>query len=405
MITTEMYKTILDVKGRNLSEVRKYNSTMVMNATFTGDVGYKQVYILDKDEGWKYEDAKYSKHATPSILKDAVDYYLEFRPEIHYPVGTYVFIPDDKNKKIGFEEDEPIDPFQDENFDVNKLWMIVGRNDAVKFVRYNIIKCNWNFRWIAKMNGENKVLNVWGAVRNANSYTSGVWTADYTTALDNVTNAWIPDTYLLYEDRILDYNLCDTRYLRHEHRFMLTHNKLDPKVYSVTKVQDLVPQGIIKLTLKQDELDEIKDNVDLMLCDYYNGSGEIVTKQESHVDSSARSYIWSAIVDENGILQRNRAQDKILHIAKFSYFNVEFYLKNKIQDLNTEWRIDYNGNSDLSDEEIKHLCDLLVMRQIDKTTISIKPAKTNKLIGEKFILSVQDSNGDYASSIELEVQK
>ena len=142
-----------------------------------------------------------------------------------------------------------------------------------------------------------------------------------------------------------------------------------------------------------------------MLCNYYNGSGEIVTKQESHVDSSARSYIWSAIVDENGILQRNRAQNKILHIAKFSYFNAEFYLKNKLQDLNTEWRIDYNGNSDLSDEEIKHLCDLLVMRQIDKTTISIKPAKTNKLIGEKFILSVQDSNGDYASSIELEVQK
>ena len=47
--------------------------------------------------------------------------------------------------------------------------MIVGRNDANEFVRYNIIKCNWNFRWIARMNGENKVLNVWGSVRNANS--------------------------------------------------------------------------------------------------------------------------------------------------------------------------------------------------------------------------------------------
>ena len=186
---------------------------------------------------------------------------------------------------------------------------------------------------------------------------------------------------------------------------MLTHNKLDPKVYSVTKVQDLVPQGIIKLTLKQDELDETKDNVDLMLCNYYNGSGEIVTKQESHVDDTARSFLWSAIVDENGVLQRNREQNNILHIATISYFNVEFFLKNKLQDLNAEWRIDYNGTSDLSEDEIKHLCDLIVMRQIDKSTISIKPAKTNKLIGERFILSVQDSNGDYASSIELEVQK
>ena len=405
MITSDMYKTMLNVKGKNLSQVRQYNSAMVMNATFTGDIGYKRVYILDKEEGWKYEDAKYSKHATPSILKDAVDYYLQFRPRVHYPVGTYVFIPNDMDYNIGFEEEDPVDPFKDENFDVNKLWLIVGKNDANEFVRYNIIKCNWNFRWIARVNGENKILNVWGAVRNANSYTSGVWTADYTTALDNITNAWIPDIFLLYEDKLSDYDLCDTRYLRHDHRFMLTHNKLDPKVYAVTKVQDLVPQGIIKLTLKQDELNNVRDNVDLMLCDYYNNFGEVVTKQESHIDDTARSFLWSAIVDENGVLQRNQEQDNILHIAVISYFNVEFFLKGKLQDLNAEWRINYNGSSELSEDEIKHLCDLMVMRQIDKSTISIKPAKTNKLIGEKFILSVQDSNGDYASSIELEVQK
>lgn len=405
MITSDMYKTMLNVKGKNLSQVRQYNSAMVMNATFTGDIGYKRVYILDKEEGWKYEDAKYSKHATPSILKDAVDYYLQFRPRVHYPVGTYVFIPNDMDYNIGFEEEDPVDPFKDENFDVNKLWLIVGKNDANEFVRYNIIKCNWNFRWIARVNGENKILNVWGAVRNANSYTSGVWTADYTTALDNITNAWIPDIFLLYEDKLSDYDLCDTRYLRHDHRFMLTHNKLDPKVYAITKVQDLVPQGIIKLTLKQDELNNVRDNVDLMLCDYYNSFGEVVTKQESHIDDTARSFLWSAIVDENGVLQRNQEQDNILHIAVISYFNVEFFLKGKLQDLNAEWRINYNGTSELSEDEIKHLCDLMVMRQIDKSTISIKPAKTNKLIGERFILSVQDSNGDYASSIELEVQK
>ena len=110
-------------------------------------------------------------------------------------------------------------------------------------------------------------------------------------------------------------------------------------------------------------------------------------------------------MDEDGVLQRNQTQNKILYIAKTSYFNVEFFLKNKLQDLNAEWRIEYNGDSDLTEDEINHLCDLLVMRQIDKSTLSIKPAKTNKLVGEKFILSVQDSNGDYASSVELEVQK
>ena len=57
MITSDMYQTMLNNKGRNLSQVRQYNSAMVMNATFTGDIGYKRVYILDKEEGWIYEDA------------------------------------------------------------------------------------------------------------------------------------------------------------------------------------------------------------------------------------------------------------------------------------------------------------------------------------------------------------
>lgn len=236
-------------------------------------------------------------------------------------------------------------------------------------------------------------------------YTSGVWTADYSVSLDNITNAWVPDTYLIYNDKLSDFELCDTRYLRHEQRFMLTHNKLDPKVYAVTKVQDLIPQGIIKLTLKQDELDDVKDNVDLMVCDYYSDFGEIVTKQESGYDTSAVGFLWSAKIDENGILQKNQEQDHILHIAQTSYFNCEFFLKQKLQDLLAEWRIEYSGSSVLTDKEKEHLCGLLVMRQIDKTTISIRPSKSNKLIGEKFLLTVQDKNGNYAISIELEVQQ
>ena len=215
----------------------------------------------------------------------------------------------------------------------------------------------------------------------------------------------MPDTFLIYGDALSTYELCDTRYLRHEQRFFLTHNQLDPKVYAITKVQDLVPQGIIKLTLKQGELDNVRDNVDLMVCDYYNGSGEVVIKKETHIDETARSYIWSAVVDDDGILQCNHEQNRIIHLATLSYYNVEFFLKGVLQDLNSEWRIDYNGDSDLTDEEKQHLCDLIVIRQINKTTISVRAGKTKKLIGEKFILSVQDSIGDYASSIELEVQE
>lgn len=400
-----MYKTMLNNKGSTLHKVRRNHSDMIMNATFTGDIGYKKVYILDKDNGWHYEDAKYSKHATPSILKDAVDNYLQFRPKVHYPVGTYVFIPDDTSFDIGFEETEPSNPFKDLNFNMNKLWLIVGRDDANDFVRYNILKCNWEFKWVVNYNGENRIMNIIGCVRNANSYTSGVWTADYSVSLDNITNAWVPDTYLIYDNKISDFELCDTRYLRHEQRFMLTHNRLDPKVYAVTKVQDLIPQGVIKLTLKQDELNDVRDNLDLMICDYYSDSGEILPRRENELDKPVITLLWGAVINEDGILMKNRQPENVLHIAQTTYYNVEFLSNGQPLKMDSEWRIKYIGTSDLTDEEKEQLCNMLIMRQIDNDAISIRPSKANRLIGERFELTVQDLSGDYTLSYNLEVQQ
>lgn len=405
MITANMYKTMLNNKGGTLHKARRNHSDMIMNATFTGDIGYKKVYILDKDNGWHYEDAKYSKHATPSILKDAVDNYLQFRPKVHYPVGTYVFIPDDTSFDIGFEETEPSNPFKDLNFNMNKLWLIVGRDDANDFVRYNILKCNWEFKWVVNYNGENRIMNIIGCVRNANSYTSGVWTADYSVSLDNITNAWVPDTYLIYDNKISDFELCDTRYLRHEQRFMLTHNKLDPKVYAVTKVQDLIPQGIIKLTLKQDELNDVRDNLDLMICDYYSDSGEILPRRENELDKPVITLLWGAVINEDGILMKNHQPENVLHIAQTTYYNVEFLSNGQPLKMDSEWRIKYIGTSDLTDEEKEQLCNMLIMRQIDNDAISIRPSKANRLIGERFELTVQDLSGDYTLSYNLEVQQ
>lgn len=414
MISQDSYRTMLLSKGKNLSQVRQFDSAIVMNNTFTGDIGYKKVFILNKDKGWIYEDAKHSKHATPSILRDAVDYYLQFRPKIHYPIGTYVFIPNDMDYGLGFSEESPDDPFQDENFDINKLWMIVGRNDANEFVRYNIIKCNWNFRWVYKLHGENVIMNVFGSVRGANSYTAGVWSADYSTELDNVINAWFPDTYLLYGDKLKEYNLCDTRYYQHEQRFMLTHNQLDPKVYYVTKVQDLVPQGIIKSTLKQGELDEVRDNVELMLCDYYDASGEIALIEPTGEDVHKTSYIWTGHVNSEGELEidyvnqeiRDRDYNK-LNIGATYYYAVEFYDNDNtdvISGIDPEWRIDLIDTEGLSEKEIQHLDNLMVMTKFDESILSIRVGKSSKLIGKSFTLSVMDKDGEYASSMTLEVQ-
>lgn len=166
MIDLDTYSYYLKSKGRNLAEVRKNQSDKLMNATFLGDVGYKRVYILDPEKGWKYTDAHYSKHSAASIVKDEVDSYLQFRPKEHYPIGTYVFIPDDTDFDLDIDEEHPFEG------NTRNLWLIVGRNDAKQFVRYLVLRCNWNLKWVVGYGDQKKILNCWCIARNANSYTS-----------------------------------------------------------------------------------------------------------------------------------------------------------------------------------------------------------------------------------------
>ena len=414
-----MYKSMLTSRGKNLSQARRNQSDMIMNATFTGDTGYERVYILDPENGWHYEDAKYSKHATVSILKDAVDYYLQFRPKVHYPVGVYVFIPDDTDDDIGFKEFEPVDPFKDERFNLNKLWMIVNKNDETQFVRYNILKCNWDFKWICKIHGEWKLMHVIGASRNANSYTSGVWNADYTTGLDNITNGWVPDTHYLYGDEGLKkYDLCDTRYMAHEQRFVMSHNAINPKVYEITKVVDLNPMGIINLTLKQDEWDEKRDNRELLVCNYYDDTGEtkIIIPEAEPQDTTLTSYIYTAHINENGELEKDYVDQEErdsnynkLRINGTYYFVAEYYtgvvggVLITDPDKKSEWKLELKDTDGLTNAEIKHLDGLMIMEKIDDNIISIHPKKAFTLIGHSFVLTVTDLTGESCSIIELEV--
>ena len=157
MIDLHDYKKFLSLQGQHLGEVRKNESDMIMNATFTGDIAYRKVYILSKEEGWQFVDAKFSKHVAASTSKDAVDSYLQFRPKVHYPVGTYVFIPDDTNYHLTVspipvedeqEKEDQVCPKVEEEitYDINgedplwdgakNLWLIVGRTDSKQFVRY-----------------------------------------------------------------------------------------------------------------------------------------------------------------------------------------------------------------------------------------------------------------------------
>ena len=395
MVTLDMYKNNLMSHGRNLSEIRKKQSYNIINDTFTGDPNYKKVYILTKN-GWKYEDAKYQIHTTPSILKDAVDYYLQFRPKTHYPIGSYVFVPDDTNDDINIPKEYLNNPFALPDEYMDQLWMITGRDNSNMFVRYNILQCNWNFKWM----NDGEVYKCWGAVRSANSYTSGKWTDEISSSLDNLMAAWLPDITYVYGNSSLELNLYDNRTITYDMRFMLTNNMVDPKVYQVTKITDIVPKGIIKLSLKQDEFNFDRDNIDLRICDYFLDSGESKLNETHNNLLNKTSVISSLMVNNNNELEELNFVDTSIKLGKTSYYQVSF--SDTDHTINPEWHLKLN-EFDCDDKEKSYYEGLIKMDIVDDRIISIKPGKAKSLINKHFVLSVSDSYGNYESSIDLEV--
>ena len=184
---------------------------------------------------------------------------------------------------------------------------------------------------------------------------------------------------------------------------MLTNNILDPKVYQVTKIVDLNPQGVIKLSIKQDELNQKRDNIPLRICDYYTDSGdqktETIQKPQTMITNSQIS--WLTLNDEGELeplLDRSR---QYLYIGKNSYFEYKL----PYSYLTSEWNLSLvDKNSEFSDEEKLYYEGLMKLTVMDNVTISLKPGKAHSLIGKRFILSATDNNGDNHSSIEVEVQ-
>ncbi len=392
MLTIESYKNILNTRGRTLAEVSKKQSVAIIDNTFTYDPNYKRAYVLGKD-GWKFEDIKYQFHVRASILKDAVDYYVQFRPNIHYPVGTYIIIPDETSFDINLSEQELHEPFSQPINERTQWWMIVGRDDGNMFVRYNVIKCNWNFKWIY----DGKIQECFGAVRIANSYTSGDWSGDYTRTFSNLTSAWIPDTYHCYGKNLKELGLCDTRTILYDQRFMIGNNILQPQCYRVTKIFDITPHGMLKISISQTEYNEVRDNKELMICDYYKIEGNSMPDIEENIMSNKTSIISQRWLNESNELVPEVLGSVFLEIGKTSYYNVDFSDKG----VDPVWKIKIL-DTDLEKEE-EYYNNLMILTKYDREVIAIKPSKAKSLAGKHFLLSVSDIDGNYYSSIELEV--
>lgn len=315
-----------------MGEVLKKQSDTIMNQTFKNDIAYRVCYIDGEPV-----DAKYIVYTYYSISKDAVDYHLQFRPGVHYPIGKYVDVPDDTG--------------------TYNRWLIVGRSDEPQFVKYNILKCNWTFKWIKN----DVIYEQLGVLRKRNSYNSGVWTDYYGTTPENQNQFILPTNPVV---QTLDYNM----------RLLISDNRINPIAWEVSKIEDTMPVGITYFTIKQDLFNPNVDNKELMIADYYKSKVEPIEEEMAMIPQDIKiKYSSSAAIKVGGSYKIFTAISDTVDIDLSS----------------VSWTID-----GLTDEDYVTI--------LSPGQIKIKSSKNYNLIGKVFTLNLYYDE-KLADSLEVEV--
>lgn len=166
----------------------KVMSDEVMQETFDNDIQTRQCYIYDyyhddqADMEYGYNPAlsrtkipvklKFIVKTYKSMAKDDPEYHIMFEPDvwnsmsckpdwfvknyerlsIHFPIGLFCDIPDDRG--------------------VYHRWIIMYAETANQFPKFGVLKCNYLFKWIKDDGVYRHKRKVWGIEATQNSYTS-----------------------------------------------------------------------------------------------------------------------------------------------------------------------------------------------------------------------------------------
>lgn len=286
----------------------KSQSDMVMEQTWWNDPQSKVCYIYDyfhddqpdKKDHMTYEnttktriDAKFIIKTYQSVDKEQVDYYIQFRPsqKVEFEEGDdlYYFETDYRNKTnctfpMGLYLDVPDDR------GVYHKWMVVYPEPANQFPKYLILPINYQLMWIER-NGHEKIKRkMWGILRGQSSYNSGIYT-DYTfTKMENQEKGWLPFNKISEKLWYQTESGNDTRVL-------LGSLSEHPLAWLLSKVENMQPFGIQRLTFYQDRFNPNTDYVNLetkeMYADYYDSKVEPITPTVP--DTSTSAYIVELI--------------------------------------------------------------------------------------------------------------
>lgn len=242
----EQYKNRMAFRGRNMSEMLRMQSNMVIEQTWDRDPNYRQVFVVKVDSGLpqvtanhELIDVKFNIKTYQSITSDEVAYMLQFRhgaekehPEI--AIGSYVYMRDEDGEW--------------------KWWMLVHLDERPSFRQWQILECNYIFKWV--VNG--KIYNCLGIHRIQQSYNSGSWEGDRFGFVDDITAAWLPSNKDVYT---IGYN---------QRLIISDPNYFPPLTWTVSKIENAQPLGITKFKFTQETFDPAHDNAELLLANYYD---------------------------------------------------------------------------------------------------------------------------------------
>jgi hypothetical protein len=246
------YKSRMAHRGRNMSEMLRMQSNMVIEQTWNNDPNARRVYVVKVSGGLpevtnqhELVDVKFNVDTYQKVGSDEPAYHLQFRhgaekrnPDIG--VGSYVYMEDEDGEW--------------------KWWLLTAIDERPQFRQYIILECNWTLRWVV----DNQIHTCLAVQRYQNSYSSGLDAGSRITGVDDMTSMWVPTNV-------------STQTIGYNQRFLISDVGRVPAIcYEVSKIADTSPIGLTKFSLSQTTFNEQTDNVDLMIADYWKGAVEPV---------------------------------------------------------------------------------------------------------------------------------
>lgn len=390
--------------ARTVGQQLKEQSDYAMEETWYNDPQSRVCYIYDykhddtplMNKGMTYDnttkhriDAKFIITKYSSISSDQVEYHLMFRPSQPYDFiegdELYYYETDYANKyrnefAIGLYCDIPDDK------GIYRRWLIVAKEIANQFVKFSILPCDYKLCWIENRDNKRIKRQMWGCLRDQKSYTSGVWEADVTLGLDNVNQIWLPINDLTERIHYLSEDNEENQ------RLIISTLKPNPSVWFVSKIQDLNPRGILKLTYKQTVFDDHTDYVDWETGDMY---ADYYVNDIKPIDDETITTTVANITALNNHLKLGGSY-KLLTVT-FSDADGKDITSNYIELLSQEnWKC-FIGDEEYTDSEL-----ITWLSQSENNKMKIKIGKDLSLLSK--ILKIQCIVDDIVGEIELELK-